>query len=70
MIVAFLIGLAAIVAALGALGLAAYRKPAANEDGFTGGLGIALFDLASTLFISRPARLLAEVIGSKQKRSA
>ena len=73
--IAGFMALVAIVFAFGALGLAAFGRETTSEtthdnESFGDRLGVALFDLANTLFISRPARALAELLPAKSKRSA
>ncbi|MEI9903018.1 MAG: hypothetical protein WDN06_02815 [Asticcacaulis sp.] len=70
MLIAGIIALAAIVLALGALGFAAMAKPAAaNEESFGDRLGVAIFDMANSLFISRLGALAARFLVAKPKRS-
>lgn len=54
MLIAGIVAVVAVVLALGILGYAAMAKPAAaDEESFGDRLGVAIFDMANSLFISR-----------------
>ncbi len=65
-----LVALAAIVLALGALGIAAMSREPVEGEGLPERIGVAVFDGLNTLFISRVGRAAATFLSPDPKKPA